>query len=198
MTMLPWQAHNELTEKRLSIIAEGLLNVRHDTYAELATRLDDNYSRACTTFGRQRQWLLQLAQSGRYDWLTLASPAMDLTVNVSVIPVRFFTDDHDNPKKGGYFKRNEVDQLFSTDDTKPVMFRFVVEPAATADDEDRVFFLGYNAYQEVVVEWQYRPRTAIIHPIESDVPQAVVQSDAEVDLKSQDKEQDGEVAGNNG
>ncbi|MDD5248223.1 MAG: hypothetical protein PHY45_04515 [Rhodocyclaceae bacterium] len=198
MTMLPWQAQNELTEKRLSVIAEGLLNVRHDTYAELATHLDDNYSRACTTFGRQRQWLLQLAQSGRYEWLTLASPAMDLTVNIGAIPVRFFTDDHDNPKKGGYFKRNEVDQLFSTDDTKPVMFRFVVEPAVTEDDEDRVFFLGYNAYQEVVVEWQYRPRTFVIRPVESDVPQAVVQSDAEVGLKSQDKEQGGEAAGNNG
>lgn len=198
MTMLPWQAHKDLNEKRLSIIAEGLLNIRHDTYAELATRLDDNYSRACTTFGRQRQWLMQLAQSGRYDWLTLASPTMDLTVNVGSIPVRFFTDDHDSPKKQGYFRRNEVDQLFSTDDAKPVMFRFVVEPAATPDDEDRAFFLGYNAYQEVVVEWQYRPRTAIIHPIESDVPLAVVQSDAEVWLKRQDKKQGDEVAGNNG
>lgn len=196
MTMLPWQARNDLTEKRLSIIADGLLNVRHDTYVELATRLDDNYVRACATFGRQRQWLMQLAQSGRYEWLTLASPAMDLTVNIGAIPVRFFTDDHDSPKKQGYFRRNEVDQLFSTNDTEPVMFRFVVEPAATADDEDRVFFLGYNAYQEVVVEWQYRPRTAVLHPVEADVPQAVVQSDVEVGLKSQDKEQGGEVASN--
>jgi hypothetical protein len=198
MTMLPWQAHQALHEKRLALIAQGLLNVRHDTYAELATRLDDNYSRACTTFGRQRQWLMQLAQSGRYAWLTLASPAMDLTVNIGGIPVRFFTDDHDSPKKQGYFKRNEVDQLFSTDDAKPVMFRFVVEPAATADDEDRVFFLGYNAYHEVVVEWQYRPRTAVIHPVESPVPQAVVQPDAEVGLKSQDKAKDDKAAGNNG
>lgn len=196
MTMLPSQAHKDLNEKRLSIIAEGLLNVRHDTYSELATRLDDNYSRACATFGRQRQWLMQLAQSGRYHWLTLASPAMDLTVNIGSIPVRFFTDDHDSPKKQGYFRRNEVDQLFSTNDTEPVMFRFVVEPAATADDEDRVFFLGYNAYQEVVIEWQYRPRTAVFHPLEAGVPQTVVQSDAEVGLKSQDKEHGGEVAGN--
>lgn len=198
MTMLPWQAHPDLTERRLRIIAEGLLNVRHDTYAELSSKFDDNYSRACTTFGRQRQYLLQLAQSGQYEWLTLASPAMDLTVNVGAIPVRFFTDDHDNPKKKGYFKRNEVDQLFSTNDDKPVLFRFVVEPAVTADDEDRVFFLGYNAYQEVVVEWQYRPRTAVFHPVESVVPKAVVQSDAEIGLKSTDEEQVGGAASNHG
>lgn len=197
MSMLPWQAHEDLTEQRLSIIAEGLLNVRHDTYAELATKLDDNYIRGCATFGRQRQWLMQLAKSGQYDWLTLATPTMDLTVNIGSIPVRFFTDEHDSPKKPGYFKRNEVDQLFYTDDTKPVMFRFVVEPAATADDEDRVFFIGHNAYQELIVEWQYRPRATVIVPIEPQAPMPVVQSDVEVNIKSQDEEQE-DKAKNNG
>ena len=198
MSMLPWQAHEDLTEQRLSIIAEGLLNVRHDTYAELATKLDDNYIRGCATFGRQRQWLMQLAKSGQYDWLTLASPAMDLTVNIGSIPVRFFTDEHDNPKKPGYFKRNEVDQLFYTDDTKPVMFRFVVEPAATADDEDRVFFIGHNAYQEVIVEWQYRPTATVIVPIEPQAPMPVVQSEVEVDIKALNKEQEDKAVKNNG
>lgn len=198
MPMLPWQAHEDLTEQRLSIIADGLLNVRHDTYAELATKLDDNYIRGCATFGRQRQWLMQLAKSGKYGWLTLASPTMDLTVNIGSIPVRFFTDDHDSPRKPGYFKRNEVDQLFYTDDTKPVMFRFIVEPAATADDEDRVFFIGHNAYHEVVVEWQYRPKTAVILPVEPSTPKPVVQPDAEVGLKSQNKEQNDKTASNNG
>lgn len=189
MSMLPWQVNKDLTEQRLSIIAEGLLNVRHDTYAELATKLDDNYIRGCATFGRQRQWLMQLAKSGQYGWLTLASPAMDLTVNIGSIPVRFFTDEHDSPKKPGYFKRNEVDQLFSTDDTKPVMFRFVVEPAATTDDEDRVFFIGHNVYQELLVEWQYRPRATVMLPVEPQTPMPVVQSDVEVGIKSQDAEQ---------
>lgn len=120
---------------------------------------------------------------------------MDLTVNIGGIPVRFFTDDHDSPKKQGYFRRNEVDQLFSTDDTQPVLFRFVVEPAATPEDEDRIYFLGHNAYQEVVVEWQYRPSTSVMHPVETVEPPAVVQPDAEVGLKSADKEQGGEIAG---
>ena len=121
---------------------------------------------------------------------------MDLTFNIGDIPVRFFTDDHDSPQKPGYFRRNEVDQLFSTDDNEPIMFRFVVEPAALTEDEDHVFFLGHNAYQEVVVEWQYRPRTAVIHPVEADVPQAVVLSDAEVGLKPQDKDQGDEAVSN--
>lgn len=197
MPILPWKSRPELTENRLKIIAEGLLNVRHDTYAELATALDDNYSRACTTFGRQRQYLLQLAQSGQYEWLTLASPAMDLTVNIVTTPVRFFTDDHDSPKKRGFFKRNEVDQLFSSSDNEPILFRFVVEPAATDVDEDQVYFLGYNVFQEVVVEWRYRPVTTVLHSVDSSLPKAVVQPDAEVQLKPAVNAQGGDTAANN-
>lgn len=184
MPIQPWESRPDLTEARLKVIAEGLLNVRHDTYAELATPLDDNYSRACATFGRQRQYLLQLALSKRYDWLGLASPAMDLTINIGTTPIRFFTDDHTNPKKQGYFRRNDVDQLFSTDDSEPVIFRFVIEPALTPDDEDRVFLLGHNAHQELVVEWLYRPVTSILHVIDASEPKAIVQADAKVGLKS--------------
>lgn len=183
MLSKPWQSYPDLTEERLNIIAEGLLNIRHDTHAELATQLDDNYIRGCATFGRQRQYLIQLAQSGRYDWLTLASPAMDTTINIGAIPVRFFTDDHDSPKKRGFFRRNEVDQLFSSDDQKAVMFRFVVEPAVTEEGEDQVFFLGYNVFQEIVVEWRHNPMPAVLHAVDGGAPQAVVQPDAAVELK---------------
>lgn len=194
MLIEPWQSRPDLTEIRLRIIAEGLLNVRHDTYAELATPLDDNYSRACATFGRQRQYLLQLALSKRYDWLGLASPAMDLTINIGTTPIRFFTDDHANPKKRGYFRRNEVDQLFSTDDNEPVIFRFVVEPALTSEDEDQVFLLGHNAHQELVVEWQYRPVATILHAVDSSEPKTVVQAEAEIGLKSASDHQDDKAA----
>jgi hypothetical protein len=198
MSILPWQSSSELTESRLRIVAEGLLNVRHDTHAELATKLDDNYIRGCATFGRQRQYLLQLARSGKYDWLTLASPAMDLTINIGNIPVRFFTDDHESPKKGGFYKRNEVDQLFSSDEHDPVLFRFVIEPAVSEEGEDQVYFLGYNTFQEVVVEWRYRPATTVFHAIESAPPISVVQPDAEVELKPAAGTQGDAAASNDG
>lgn len=201
MNTAPWETYPDLSEDRLKIISEALLNIRHNTYAELVSEHDDNYSRGCTTFGRQRQMLIQLARSGRYSWLTLASPAMDTTVNIGEVPVRFFTDDHANPKKRGFFKRNEVDQLFSPHDMDAVMFRFVVEPAATEEGDDQVFFLGYNVYQEVVVEWRYSPVTAVLHPVDSVLPKAVVQPDAEVGLKrAADDKSEGEdrAASNDG
>lgn len=68
----------------------------------------------------------------------------------------------------------------------------------TADDEDRVFFLGYNAHQEVVVKWQHQPKTSVIHPVESDAPRAVVQSDVEIELKARDSANDEKAAGDNG
>lgn len=198
MLSKPWQSYPDLTEERLNIIAEGLLNIRHDTHAELATPLDDNYIRGCATFGRQRQYLIQLAQRGRYDWLTLTSPAMDTTINIGAVPVRFFTDDHDNPKKRGFFRRNEVDQLFASDDQKAVMFRFVVEPAVTDEGEDQVFFLGYNVFQEIVVEWRYNPVPTVLHAVDAGAPQAVVQPDAVVELKPAADAQGDAAASNDG
>lgn len=199
MLSKPWNSSPDLAEDRLNVIAEGLLNVLHDTHAELATPLDDNYSRGCATFGRQRQYLIQLAQSGRHDWLTLASPAMDTTINIGVIPVRFFTDDHESPKKRGFFRRNEVDQLFASDDKKAVLFRFVVETAVADEADDQVFFLGYNIFQEVVVEWRYNPVPVILHAVDAGEPQAVVQPDAEVKLKpAADAQQNNAAASNDG
>lgn len=49
----PSQFHPQLTVERLSLIAEGILNVLDDTYSQLSTSLDDNYTRGTCTFGRQ-------------------------------------------------------------------------------------------------------------------------------------------------
>ncbi|WP_246545122.1 ImmA/IrrE family metallo-endopeptidase [Photorhabdus hainanensis] len=79
------------------------------TYEQLSTPLDDNYTRGTCTFGRQRQCLIQLCMKGTYDWLKLTNPGMDTTIEIETIPLRFFTDDPENPKKSGFFRRNSVD-----------------------------------------------------------------------------------------
>ena len=52
---------------------------------------------------------------------------MDITFEIEGIPVRFFADDPENPKKPGFFRRNSVDQLFTPIDSIPTIWRFVVE-----------------------------------------------------------------------
>ncbi len=66
----PWEFYPELTEERLSIIAEELLRVLAHTSEQLSTPLDDNYTKGTCTFGRQRQLLIKLCMSDKYDWLS--------------------------------------------------------------------------------------------------------------------------------
>lgn len=154
------------------MIAERLLDVRYSTLREMDSPYDDAYTREATVFGRSRNMLIELSLSGVHDWLTLASPAMDVTIAIGRVPCRFFRDDPESPDKANFFKRNAVDDLFSLDENAPVMWRFVVEKAMTEDDEDRVFFIGYNVYQEKVSQWAYGASDAILHAVDDFTPPA--------------------------
>lgn len=99
--------------------------------------------------------LIALCLSGRYSWLQLTHPGMDVTFNIDNIPVRFFADDPENPKKPGFFRRNIVDQLFEPQLTTPTLHRFVVEKPEFEGEGARVHFIGTNALDEIVSKWTY-------------------------------------------
>ena len=99
--------------------------------------------------------LIALCLSGRYSWLQLTHPGMDVTFNIDNIPVRFFADDPENPKKPGFFRRNVVDQLFEPQLTTPTLHRFVVEKPEFEGEGARVHFIGTNALDEIVSKWTY-------------------------------------------
>ena len=159
----PSHFYPDLTESRLAVIATALLDIRYSTLNQMSTRLDDNYTKETAVFGRSKNRLKELCQSSDHEWLTLANLGMDITFRIGSVPCRFFRDDPKSPDKAGFFKRNYVDDLFSVDENHPVLWRFVVEGALTEEDEDRVFFNGYNAYQEKVSEWMYKARSTILH-----------------------------------
>lgn len=183
MKLLPPEYfYPELTSSRLSIIATALLDIRYDTITQLQGPYDDNYVRETAAFGRSRNRLIELCRSGDYEWLDLRKADMDITFTIGRVPCRFFRDDPIKPDKPGFFKRNPVDDLFETDETRPVMWRFVVEAAATEDDEDRVFFIGYNALQEKVSEWAFDSAGVILHSVDRTTPQPVRIPFAELDL----------------
>lgn len=99
--------------------------------------------------------LIALCLSGRYSWLQLTHPGMDVTFNIDNIPVRFFADDPENPKKPGFFRRNVVDQLFEPQLTTPTLHRLVVEKPEFEGEGARVHFIGTNALDEIVSKWTY-------------------------------------------
>lgn len=183
----PTHFYDDLTDDRLRVIASSLMEVRGKTFREMTSELDDNYTRETASFGRSRNMLIQTCQAKTHAWLALAHAGMDVTFTIGAVPCRFFRDDATNPEKAGFFKRNSVDDLFADDDSRPVMWRFVVEKAITEDDEDRVLFAGYNVYQEKIAEWQYRDSTPTLHSVDNVVPTATVLPPVDLDLHDDEK-----------
>lgn len=180
----------ELSDDRLKIIASNLLDLRFSTISELSTKYDDNYVRETAVFGRSRNMLIELSKSGKYDWLELSNPAMDITFKIGSVPCRFFRDDPNSPGKSGFFKRNAVDDLFAIDDQQPVMWRFIVEKALAEEDEDRVYFFGYNVYQEKISEWVYLASAPTLHSVDRDVPESAQLDPVKVDIRDDENVQD--------
>lgn len=182
----PAAFYPELSDDRLRVIAVELLDMRYSTFREMNSPFDDNYTRETAVFGRSRNMLIDLALNGQHDWMSLKHAAMDVTFNIGQVPCRFFRDDPNSPEKAGFFKRNAVDDLFAMDEQHPVMWRFVVEKALAEDDEDRVFFVGYNVYQEKVSEWMYQASAPTLHAVDKDVPVAAEIPPAFVDVREDD------------
>ena len=172
----------ELSDYALQSIAEALLDVRFSTYREMNSRFDDNYTRETAVFGRSKNMLIEMALERRFG-TTLLHAGMDVTFKVGEVPCRFFRDDPSSPEKAGFFKRNAVDGLFSIDDQHPVLWRFIVEKALTEDDEDRVFFVGYNAYNEKISEWIYQASSVVLRSVDQDTPQSTEIPSASVDIR---------------
>jgi hypothetical protein len=172
-SIAPWDFRPELHASRLRVVAEALLEVLYDVELEMSGDLDDGYTRGTTTFGRQRNALIRLCQSGRYPWLKLTNAAMDLTFEIGGVPCRYFVDDPASPKKPGYFRRNDCDKLFPETPGTPEVFRFVIVKPQTADDEADVCFVGYDASFEEAFRWHYSQSTPTLASVDVSLPAPV-------------------------
>ena len=192
MTPLPHPKSffSQLTDERLAAVGGPLLDVRYSTLREMTSPYDDRYTRETAIYGRQRNMLIELARSGAHEWLAVTHVGMDVTGTLAGIPFRFFTDDPRSPQKDGFFKRNRADDLFAPDDAQPVMFRFVIEPALTDEDDDRLYLIGYNVFQEPVCEWEYRPGVTALHAVGGGAPAPAPIAPADVQVR-EDEEHDG-------
>ncbi len=171
----------DLTDDRLTLIAEKLLDVRYEVIDTLSSEFDDNYTRETAAYGRQRNMLIKLALSNEYGWLSLNSSTMDVTFSIGKIPCRFFTDDPLHPHKDGFFKKNSSDNLFELDNKLPVTWRFVIAKGLFDSEEEKVYFVGYNVFNEIVSEWIYSGvtntinTTDIVKPMSVNIPAAQIE-----------------------
>lgn len=186
---LPSDFFPELTDARLSVIAEALLNVYFDTHAELTTELDCNYTRGTATFGRMKNKLIAMHRSGLYaDWFDLRNTSNDLTCAIAGIPFRFFRDDHESPTKSNFWRRNPQDDMFADDDDQPVQFRLVIEDPLNEEDEVRAYFCGFSQTQALVCVWQYQGTVRTLHSIDGVRPPSEDQPAPVVRLRDSESE----------
>lgn len=171
----PQQHDPELTPDRLNYLARGILTVFDNAKRLLSTELDDNYTMGTVTFGRCRQWVIQLANDSRVEWLKPIHQGMDYTVQIGQTAVRFFKDvDSDNPKKSNFFRKSEAEKQLSLDFVgqdgleRAEFWRFVLVAAEDMDDDDEVFFVGYSANNDVVAKCKCDTQTIPVFASVSD------------------------------
>lgn len=173
MAKAPYEFNSALTDSRLRVVSEALLEVLYDTELELAGPLDDGYTRGTATFGRQRNALIQLCNAGQHRWLKLTHAGMDVTFEIDGVPCRFFADDPAKPRKPGFFRRNDCDQLFEIEAEAPLLFRFIVAKPQHSEEEAEVFFVGYDVNQNESFRWQFSRSTPSLSSVDDQRPSEV-------------------------
>jgi hypothetical protein len=103
----------------------------------------------------------------------------------SAVPFRFFRDDHESPKKKGFWRRNQSDQLFAPSDAEAVVFRFIVQRPLTENDELEIYFVGYNAVEDALCEWRFGD-VRILSSTDDQLPDAVHQDAPHAELLDTD------------
>lgn len=186
----PCDYHPALSAERLHVVAAALLDVYHEVQIELGTELDDNYTRGTTTFGRQKNKIIQLCKSNKFSWLDLRNTSNDLTFSISGIPFRFFSDDHEKPSKAAVWRRNEQDDMFPSEEDHPIYWRFILEKPLSEDDEATIFVIGANSNQDIVCEWKYAEKVRVLKAADTVRPEAVDISEPQVGLPKKEEDEE--------
>lgn len=179
--MKPSDFDPALSDKNLTRITDVMLEVRADTEETMSTDLDDRYTLETAFFGRNRNALIQFADSGEIPELKIVHRGMDLLLQLGKTKFRFFKDDFENPAKIGFFKQKTLD-LFPEDPLLPVFWRFVIEPSVLPGGEYTILFVGYDVKREPVCVWR-RKGVPVLRSLSKQLPDAVELPPAEVSLK---------------
>lgn len=153
----PVHYHPDLTNDRLTIIAEILLDEFFKTADDLSSDTDDNYTRGCASFGRQKNRIKQMALAGIHPWLQLMNSTNDLVFKIGVVPCRFSNDDPSSPKKNAILTFNRYQASFFDDiesNDEPCRYCFIVDTQGIDDIEPSVFFMGYDATGVAKCQWE--------------------------------------------
>jgi len=94
----PWDYHSDLTEERLSIIAQLIVDGRQTAVERHDEDAGDNgWTLGCSAFQFARARILWAADSGKHPWLSLIDRTLQLTFNIGSVPVRIYKGEAEEP-----------------------------------------------------------------------------------------------------
>lgn len=173
----PSQFNPNLTNERISVIANVLLTEYYKTLDDLSSDTDDNYTRGCASFGRQKNAITALALAGSHPWLSLMNDSNDLVFSIGGVPCRFSSDDPFNPKKRAVLTSHPYQiSFFDSIDTvqdAPCRYCFVIKRNQDEDSSATVFLIGYNPNDIAICLWKSDGVRAFYNANSVAIPEAI-------------------------
>ena len=192
----PIHYHSDLTHERLLIVAELLLDEYNKTLDDLSSETDDNYTRGCASFGRQKNRIKQSVLANTYPWLQIMNSTNDLVFKIGSIPCRFSNDNPNSPKKKAVLTANRYQMSFFDEiesDEMPCRFCFIIDDEGFGEDEPKVVFIGYDAYDLAKCQWESGAIRTLHNVNPTDIPAPIEIDKPRVKPKKSTEEPDNEA-----
>lgn len=190
MSKHPSDIHSDLTDDRLSFLANKIIEQVYLTYETNVTSFDDTWTQGAVIFGRVKNALKELALSSEISWVGLAKDGMGLTPTIGEVPFRFASDDPNNPQKKHILEQSieEIRQLgFAFDEPSEqssnrdsIKWRWYIEKCYREEDDPSVSFVGLDQEDQPVCTWSYNSHIPIIHEVGGLTPSIVLNTEAPV------------------
>ena len=161
MNRVPQDYSEDLTEERIKIISDRLLDVLDEAENFAQSPNATAWFKGTANYGLPQGMLKRMHEDEDYPWLTLANQTMDYTVRVGNTLVQFIVDDPHSPKKSHRVKRNAVErQQFGLELEEPspeiaLIWRFYLNPVSNGVDySPSVTLVGFDVNENIVCRWE--------------------------------------------
>lgn len=192
----PSNFSTDLTNNRLEIISNALLEQCYETDDNLQSEYDDGYSVGCTRFARQKNRLIAMASE--YEWLGVIDSSNSLVMTIVNTPFRFTSDDYLFPRKKTALQLSEKEAAHISntqieinlgdpnfDINTPVKWRFYIDVTKNIEDdlhEYEIYFIGLNHIDTPVCIWCLSDHSSLISSVDNYKPEPVVLPQAKTTL----------------
>lgn len=178
MTQKPEFYAPDLTEERLDILSEKLLDVLHEAHQFSESPNATAWFKGTANYGLPQGMLQRMHGDKSFPWLTLANKTMDYTARVGKTLVQFVVDDPHAPRKQHRLKRSLIEQhQFSLEFEEnctdlPLIWRFYLNPNSNGVDfSPSISLVGLNSNENIVCNWEYD--SVISGPVVTNKPESI-------------------------